>query len=80
MVCCWNGRTLESLANYYTMEFGILGEGRLDAIVERIAADRPTGVRLTFLPEPLVDALTPAMRNADSSCGPTSCTRTGLPG
>jgi len=62
MVCCWNGRTLESLANYYTMEFGVLGEGQVDAIVERIATDRPTGVRLTFLPEALADALTQALR------------------
>jgi GNAT acetyltransferase-like protein len=64
MVCCWNGRTLESLANYYTVEFGVLGDGQVDAIVERIAADRPSGVRLTFLPEALVDALTPALRSA----------------
>jgi len=61
MVCCWNGRTLESLANYYTTEFGVLGDGRLDAIVERIAADRPSGVRLTFLPEALADSLTQAL-------------------
>jgi hypothetical protein len=64
MVCCWNGRTLESLANYYTPEFGVLGDGQVDAIVERIATDRPTGVRLTFLPEALADALTPALTRA----------------
>ena len=62
MVCCWNGRTLESLANYYTTEFGVLGDGQVDAIVERIATDRPTGVRLTFLPEALADSLTQALR------------------
>jgi hypothetical protein len=61
MVCCWNGTTLESLANFYTPEFGPLGEGQLDAIVERIATDRPTGVRLTFLPEALAHALTQAL-------------------
>ncbi|HXJ50095.1 MAG TPA: GNAT family N-acetyltransferase [Burkholderiales bacterium] len=64
MVCCWNGRTLESLANYYTMEFGLLGDGQADAIVERIATDRPTGVRLTFLPEALAHSLTQALRSA----------------
>jgi len=64
MVCCWNGRTLESLANYYTTEFGVLGEGQVDAIVERIASDRPSGVRLTFLPEALADSLTQALRKA----------------
>jgi len=62
MVCCWNGRTLESLANYYTTEFGVLGDGQVDAIVERMATDRPTGVRLTFLPEALADSLTQALR------------------
>jgi hypothetical protein len=62
MVCCWNGRTLESLANYYTMEFGVLGDGQVGAIVERIAADRPTGVRLTLLPEALAHSLTPALQ------------------
>jgi hypothetical protein len=61
MVCCWNGSTLESLANYYTAEFGLLGDGQIDAIAERIAIDRPTSVRLTFLPEALADALTQAL-------------------
>jgi GNAT acetyltransferase-like protein len=62
MVCCWNGRTLEGLANYYTTEFGVLGDGQVDAIVERISADRPIGVRLTYLPEALADSLTQALR------------------
>ena len=63
LVCCRKGRTLLSLTNYYTPEFGPLGTGGLEDIAERIATDRPASVRLAFLPEGLALTLTEALRN-----------------
>jgi len=64
LVCCRSGSSLQSLTNYYTPEFGPLGQGRLDGITERIAGDRPISVRLAFLPEPLAYSLADGLRRA----------------
>jgi hypothetical protein len=63
LVCCRSGSSLQSLTNFYTPEFGPLGDGRLDGIAERIAADRPVSVQLRFLREPLARALADALKS-----------------
>ena len=63
LVCCRSGSRLQSLTNFYTPEFGPLGEGRLDGIAERIAMDRPVSVELRFLREPLARALADALKS-----------------
>jgi hypothetical protein len=63
LVCCRRGSSLQSLTNFYTPEFGPLGEGRLDGIAERIAMDRPVSVELRFLREPLARALADALKS-----------------
>jgi len=62
LVCCRHGSSLHSLTNFYTPEFGPLGDGPLEGIVERIARDRATSVQLHFLREPLTRALADALR------------------
>jgi hypothetical protein len=64
LVCCRSGSGLQSLTNFYTPEFGPLGDGRLAGIVERIAMDRPISVGLRYLNEPVAYELAHALRGA----------------
>jgi hypothetical protein len=62
LVCYWDGSTLRSLTNYYTLEYGPLGAGDLGEIAERIAVDAPRSIHLEFLPESATRALSQALR------------------